>query len=102
MAVAEGRIEAQEPPGSTPAELPAPEMPATWRAAQPIPFRLGISVPVMGMKLRDLRELAIGAVFTTGISASEDVPVRVGGVVLGWGELDNVDGTMAVRLTRLV
>ena len=102
MSPAETVVELKEPAGGTPSALAAPEMPATWRAAQPIPFRLSIAVPVTGMKLRDLRELSIGTVFTTGVSASEDVPVRVGGVVLGWGELDNVDGTMAVRLTRLV
>ncbi len=91
--------EVQEP---APIELPAPEVPASWRAAQTVPFRLSIAVPVTGMKLRDLRGLSAGMVFSTLISAAEDVPVRVGGAVMGWGELDNVDGRMAVRLTRLV
>ncbi len=89
-------------PEPEPAALPAPETPACWHAAQTVPFRLSIAVPVCGMKLRDLRSLFIGAVFCTHVSAAEDVPVRVGGAMLGWGELDNVDGQMAVRLTRLV
>ena len=86
----------------SPGELPASEVPASWRAAQTVPFRLSIAVPVTGMKLRDLRELCPGFVLSTHVSAADDVPVRVGGAVLGWGELDNVDGQMAVRLTRLV
>ncbi len=87
---------------AAPSTLPVPEMPAVWHAAQIVPFRLSIAIPVCGMKLRDLRSLSAGAVFCTHVSAADDVPVRVGGAVLGWGELDNVDGQMAVRLTRLI
>jgi flagellar motor switch/type III secretory pathway protein FliN len=74
----------------------------TMLAARRVPFRVAITIPVLALKLRDLRSLQVGAVFTTAVSAAEDVPVRVGGASLGWAELDNVDGQMAVRLTRLV
>jgi flagellar motor switch protein FliN/FliY len=66
-----------------------------------VPFRLAVTIPVSGLKLRDLRELRVGQVFPTPISAAEDVPVRAGGALLGYAELDNVDGAMAVRMTRL-
>lgn len=66
-----------------------------------IPFRLAVTIPVAGIKLRCLRELRVGQVFATGIPAAEDVPVRAGGSLLGYAELDNVDGVMAVRMTRL-
>lgn len=66
-----------------------------------IPFRLSVSVPLHGWKLGRLCELEQGDLLLTGISAVEDVPVRAGGVLLGYAELDNVDGQMAVRLTRL-
>jgi flagellar motor switch/type III secretory pathway protein FliN len=66
-----------------------------------IPFRLAVTIPVAGLKLRSVRELCAGQVITTDISASEDVPVRAGGALLGYAELDDVEGTMAVRMTRL-
>ena len=81
--------------------VPTPSSQNTWHASRGIPFRLAITIPLACMKLRDLHALIPGTVLHTGISAADDVPVRVGGVMLGWGELDNVDGQMAVRLTRL-
>ena len=70
-------------------------------AMRSVPFRLAVSIPVSGLKLRGLRQLHVGQVFTTDISAAEDVPVRAGGSLLGYAELDNVDGAMALRMTRL-
>ena len=66
-----------------------------------VPFRLAITIPIQGVKLRDLQVLREGKILKTVVSAVEDVPVNVGGALLGWAELDNVDGRMAVRLTRL-
>ncbi len=75
---------------------------ASWLAARAVPFRMAISVPLAGMKLRDLHELHCGSLLLTSVSSSDDVSVHVGAAMLGWAELDNVDGKMAVRLTRLV
>ncbi len=66
-----------------------------------IPFRVAVSIAVPGMKLRGLRELKVGQVLHTATSVTEDVPVRAGNVLLGYAELDNLDGQMSVRLTRL-
>ena len=82
-------------------QLLAPEMDEKWRPARAVPFRLTITVPLPGMKLRTLRGLRAGMLLLTETPAAEDVPVNVAGATLGWGELDNVDGQMAVRLTRL-
>jgi flagellar motor switch/type III secretory pathway protein FliN len=71
------------------------------RIARAVPFRVSITIPLLGLKLRDLSNLQVGRLFPTAISAAEDVPVRAGGAVLGWAELDNMEGQMAVRLTRL-
>ena len=81
--------------------LLSPEAQERWRIVRSVPFRLTITVLLPGLKLRDLRTLCAGAVFLTDTPAAADVPVTVGGATLGWGELDNVDGQMAVRLTRL-
>ncbi|MEZ2345951.1 FliM/FliN family flagellar motor C-terminal domain-containing protein [Terriglobus sp. RCC_193] len=66
-----------------------------------IPFRLSVTIPLLGWRLLGLRDLRQGQLLLTGVSAAEDVPVSVGDALLGHAELDNVDGQMAVRLTRL-
>jgi flagellar motor switch protein FliN/FliY len=75
--------------------------PNALRHLHSVPFRLTVAIPIQGLKLRDLQILGKGRILKTVISAVEDVPVSVGGTLLGWAELDNVDGRMAVRLTRL-
>jgi flagellar motor switch protein FliN/FliY len=75
--------------------------PNVIRHLHSVSFRLAVTIPIQGLKLRDLQVLGKGRILKTIISAVEDVPVNVGGALLGWAELDNVDGRMAVRLTRL-
>ncbi len=75
--------------------------PNAIRHLHSVSFRLAGTIPIQGLKLRDLQILGKGRILKTVISAVEDVPVNVGGALLGWAELDNVDGRMAVRLTRL-
>jgi flagellar motor switch protein FliN/FliY len=58
-------------------------------------------IPVQNLKVRSLHHLRIGQVIATAFSTTDDVPVLVGGSTLGSAELDNVDGVMAVRITRL-
>ena len=82
-------------------QLPSPESPETWRPIRSVLFRLTVTIPLPGLKLRSLRALRAGAVLQTNTPAAEDVPVTVAGAALGWGELDNVNGRMALRLTRL-
>jgi flagellar motor switch/type III secretory pathway protein FliN len=64
-------------------------------------LRLSVTIPLIGWKLRDLRQLRQGQLLLTDISATEDVPITVGDALLGHAELDSADGQMAVRLTRL-
>ena len=80
--------------------LPAPPVPA-WEAMRALPFRVSVSVPITGLKLRRLCRLSVGDLLTANVGAAEDVPVRAGGALLAWAELDSVDGQMAVRLSRL-
>ncbi len=75
--------------------------PNAIRHLRSVPLRLAVTIPIQGLKLRDLQILGKGRTLRTVIPAVEDVPVSVGGALLGWAELDNVDGRMAVRLTRL-
>jgi|GEM_PF-5009608 len=85
-----------------PSALPAPAAAVSMHAAlRTVPLRLSVNVPLSGVCLRDIRELEEGQLFMSTLFASDDVPVRVGGALFAFAELDNVDGQMAVRLTRL-
>jgi flagellar motor switch protein FliM len=52
-------------------------------------------------RVRDLLALTVGQVFESHSSATEDVPVKVGQVQLGWSEFEVLEQKMALRLTRL-
>jgi hypothetical protein len=45
--------------------------------------------------------IKVGQVFESLTPASEDVPVNVGQVQLGWSEFEVQEQRMALRLTRL-
>lgn len=66
-----------------------------------IPFRVSIAVALASWKVQDLNTLSVGSLILSGVAAGNDVPVCVGGALLGYAELDNVDDRMAIRLTRL-
>jgi flagellar motor switch protein FliN/FliY len=53
-------------------------------------------------RVKDLLGLAEGQVFGSVCSDTEDVPLRVGDVQLGWTEFEVVEQKIALRLTRLV
>ena len=81
------------------AALPAP-LPVRGALRQ-IPLRVSAVIRLHGLRLRDLHRLRAGHMVLTEVSATDDVPVLVGAAPLAFAELDNVDGQMALRLTRL-
>ena len=86
-------VEMETPPHLKPSQLRG--------QIRSIPFRVSVTVPLQCWKVQDLTQLHVGMLVSTGISAAEDVPVYVGGALLGYAELDNLDRQMAVRITRL-
>lgn len=75
-------------------------------SAWPVLSRLAVTItaeiPLSRFKVRDLLGLSEGQVFESVISDTDDVPLRVGDVQLGWTEFEVVEQKIAVRLTRLV
>jgi flagellar motor switch/type III secretory pathway protein FliN len=63
-----------------------------------VTMRAGVG---LRFKVRDLLALKEGQVFESLSPATDDVPVRVGQMQLGWSEFEVVDQRMALRLTRL-
>ena len=86
---------------SAPAVAALPPPSPVRGALRQIPFRVSAVIPLQGFKLRDLHTLRAGQVLTTEMSATDDVPVFIGAAPLAFAELDDVDGQMALRLTRL-
>jgi flagellar motor switch protein FliM len=89
-----------------------PEIPQTpWmsrieeHSAWPIFSRLAVTmaveVPLIRFKVQDLLGLKEGQVFESASPDTEDVPLKVGDVQLGWTEFEVVEQKIALRLTRL-
>ncbi len=52
-------------------------------------------------KVQDLLSLKEGQVFESLSSDTEDVPLMIGKVQLGWSEFEILEQRMALRLTRV-
>lgn len=72
-----------------------------WEILSQIGMTLRAEVALEGFRVRDLLSLAEGQVFKTASPDTEDVPIRIGNVQLGWGEFEVVEQRMALRVTRL-
>jgi len=73
-----------------------------WSKLSRLDLMMAVEVPLLRFKVQDLLRLAEGQVFKSSFADSEDIPLRVGDVQLGWTEFEVVDQKIALRLTRLV
>ena len=60
-----------------------------------------MEVPFPGLKLRDLMQLKRDLVIDSHWQVSADVPLRVNGQLVSWGEFEVVRDKLALRLTEL-
>ncbi|HEX5433940.1 MAG TPA: FliM/FliN family flagellar motor C-terminal domain-containing protein [Candidatus Angelobacter sp.] len=72
-----------------------------WAAVLCLPCDLTVELPVPGFKVGDLFRLQAKTVLESHWHAGEDVPLRVGGQLIGWGEFEVVGNHLAVRITEL-
>lgn len=75
---------------------------AAWPRLSHLDLTMAVEVPLLRFKVQDLLRLAEGQVFESAFSDTEDVPLRIGDVQLGWTEFEVVDQKISLRLTRLV
>jgi flagellar motor switch protein FliN/FliY len=73
-----------------------------WPKLCRLDLMLAVEIPLPRFKVQDLLRLAEGQVFESTFPDTEDVPLRVGDIQLGWTEFEVVDQKIALRLTRLV
>ena len=71
-----------------------------WETLSQLPVTLRAGVGLR-FRVRDLLTLKEGQVFESLSPATDDVPVRVGQMHLGWSEFEVLQQRMALRLTRL-
>lgn len=72
-----------------------------WEVLSRVPMLLTAGVAVPKFRVRDLLALKPGQMVESVAAISEEVPVKIGAVQLGWIEFEVVEQRMAVRLTRL-
>lgn len=96
--------------GNDPGRMPTPaaswmsriEEHTAWPTLSHLELTMAVEVPLLRFKVQDLLRLAEGQVFESAFSDTEDVPLRIGDIQLGWTEFEVVDQRISLRLTRLV
>lgn len=96
-----GDLEPGEGIPAVPWLLRIEEHPA-WPVLSRLSVTMTAEIPLSRFKVRDLLGLSEGQVFESVVSDTDDVPLKVGDVQLGWTEFEVVEQKIAVRLTRLV
>jgi flagellar motor switch/type III secretory pathway protein FliN len=74
---------------------------AAWNHVKGLLCLLSVEVPIPQFTVRQLLELASGAILDTFYEEGSHVPVVVNGQMIAWGEFDVVNETLAIRLTEL-
>lgn len=72
-----------------------------WETLSQITMTMRAEVRLDRFRVQDLLALAEGQVFESASPDTEDVPICVGSVQLGWGEFEVIEQRMALRITRL-
>ncbi len=85
----------------TPGALGRVEQHPQWPLLSRLPMPLVVAVEVPSFKVHHLLTLAVGQVIATASPVSEDLPIQIAEVHLGWGEFEVIEHRMAIRLTRL-
>lgn len=85
---------------NVPSMVKIEEHPA-WCVLARLPITMTAEIALGRFKVRDLLGLAQGQVFESVSPDTEDVPLKVGSVQLGWTEFEVVEQKIALRLTRL-
>jgi len=72
-----------------------------WRPFLELPCQLTVELAFGRCTVRDFLALGCGSVLATRWGVTRDVPLRVNGVLIGWGELESTSNVLCVRVTEL-
>ncbi len=82
-------------------EKTAEQQDPRWQPMMTLPCGLTVDLALRGFKVADFLRLRPGSVVKTEWGVARDVPVRVNGILIGWGELEGAGNRPAVRMTEL-
>jgi flagellar motor switch protein FliN/FliY len=80
----------------------SPGAEVAWNHVKGLLCKLSVEIPIQHFSVRQLLDLAPGAVLDTHYEEGSHVPVIVNGQPIAWGEFDVVEDTLAIRITELV
>jgi flagellar motor switch/type III secretory pathway protein FliN len=66
-----------------------------------IPTSVSVEVPIVALTVRDLFRLEKGSILSTSQPTGANVPLRVGGRLIAWGEFQVVDDQLSLRIAEL-
>ncbi|HEV2469745.1 MAG TPA: FliM/FliN family flagellar motor C-terminal domain-containing protein [Candidatus Sulfotelmatobacter sp.] len=72
-----------------------------WQGVIDLPCELAVDLPLPKFRVSDFLALRQGSIVATSWGVSLDVPLRVNGILIGWGELEGAGNRLAVRLMEL-
>jgi flagellar motor switch/type III secretory pathway protein FliN len=72
-----------------------------WQPVLGLPCQLTVELPLPHFKVADFLSLRAGSVLATGWQLAHDIPLRINGTLIGWGEFEGAGTRLAVRLTEL-
>jgi flagellar motor switch/type III secretory pathway protein FliN len=72
-----------------------------WQPVLGLPCQLTVELPLPHFKVADFLALRAGSVLATGWQLAHDIPLRINGTLIGWGEFEGAGTRLAVRLTEL-
>jgi flagellar motor switch protein FliN/FliY len=72
-----------------------------WSVLANLPVRLISGIPIIRFTVRDLLRLTEGQIFASILSNTEDVPLNIGKIKMGWTEFEVVERKITLRVTRL-
>lgn len=81
--------------------MPRIEEHPAWNTLAQLRVTLRVGVALNHFKVQDLLSLKEGQVFESISPDTDDVPLMVGQVQLGWSEFEILEQRMSLRLTRL-
>ena len=75
---------------------------ADWPVVDWLPIALTVALPLPSFRVRDMLALEVGSIVATEWPNGDDLPLSAGAVQLAWVDMETVEQSMAVRLTRLL
>jgi len=72
-----------------------------WKPVMELPCTLAVDLSVLHFRVRDFLAVRAGSVLRCDWGLGRDVPLRVNGTLIGWGELESTNSRLAVRVTEL-